>query len=322
MRREFQVKTRTTLPVSKFLELGAEPLGKTIQNDIYLGGKNMWRIREEGSQQILTQKGQLLGSRSCIKEVAEITIGSVEVKNLIRQRGIVCVIDKTRTLFLLQDCVISIDVVEHLGCFMEFRASNEDKIFNVLSTLGISESEVISESYLDLMTKQGLPPWLFFLLRIHRHIGELSFGITSGIMTSMGILVGMTSANSGKFSIIAAISVIGAADSLSDSFGIYLSKLAERGCSKKKAIRSAVSTLVGKAGFALTLILVILFFPPDISLEIGICWGLLLLTLFNTELAIVSQESVPKALFQNISLAIAIILISYVVGNFVGSMEP
>jgi len=57
----------------------------------------------------------------------------------------------------------------------------------------------------------------------------LGFGITSAIITTLGIIVGTHAGTDIKHAVIAAILVIALADSLSDAMGVYFSEKAKSG---------------------------------------------------------------------------------------------
>lgn len=55
-------------------------------------------------------------------------------------------------------------------------------------------------------------------------LGGMSFGISGGVITTLGMIVGLDQATSSKTAVIAAILTIAIADSLSDALGMHLSE--------------------------------------------------------------------------------------------------
>jgi VIT1/CCC1 family predicted Fe2+/Mn2+ transporter len=170
------------------------------------------------------------------------------------------------------------------------------------------------------MKSKNLPKWIQSLLRVHEKIGELSFGITSGILTTIGLMTGVNAATSSQLSVVAAIASIAVADSLSDAFGMYMSKVSERGNDSGAAVRYAAGTLVGKFIFPLTFIVPIFLFPLEIGIAIDLVWGGIALALLSAEQAIVSQSSVIKTVGRNLLLAAVIVILSAIVGSIVSGM--
>lgn len=319
MRHELQIKVEGAVDLSLLLSIGAEPLGQVLQKDIYLSGENTWRVREENGQYLFARKGHDIGKKARVKEIAEKVVSKVEADRLIRERGVRVVVCKTRTLFRLNESVIAIDDVEHLGEFVEIRSTDEQGLFRVLEVLGLRESEAIKESYLDMMLSEALPSWLQAMIRFHDRVGELIFGITSGVLTTVGLLVGMNAATESRLAVVAGILVIAMADSLSDSFGMYLSKLGERGSTPTVALRFALGTFVGKFLFPLTFVLPLLLpcFSLSTAVIVDLVWGATALCLLSAEQALVGQKSVFGTIARNVGLAIVIVCLSAAIGTIV-----
>ena len=52
-----------------------------------------------------------------------------------------------------------------------------------------------------------------------------SFGITSGIITTLGLMVGLNSSTNSKVAVIGGILIIAIADAFSDALGIHISRV-------------------------------------------------------------------------------------------------
>lgn len=322
-RKECQVKFSGEVGFSLLIELGAELLGRSSQKDIYLclPGRTR-RIRIEGDKYIiLTEKGNDIGGRARLKEVAETIISKAQADKMMKECREQILVCKNRTLFQMGKSLIAIDEVEHLGNFVEVRASNEEEIFRIVEILGFNEKEVIRDGYFEMMKSKNLPKWIQLLTRVHEKIGELSFGITSGILTTLGLMTGVNAATSSQLSVIAAIASIAVADSFSDAFGMYMSKVSERGNDNGAAIRYAAGTLAGKFIFPLTFIVPVFLFPLGIGIAIDLVWGGIALALLSAEQAIVSQASILRTVGRNLSLAVAIIILSMMVGSIVSGVS-
>lgn len=234
-----------------------------------------------------------------------------------RIHGIRVVVCKNRTLYRFHEVVIACDDVEHLGVFIELRASSEKALFDVITLLNLENEILVKESYFDLMCDKKLPEWFQMVLRFHEKIGEFVFGITSGILTTSGLLVGVNSATESRIAVIATIATIAIADSFSDAFGMYLSKVSERGICKGVALRYACGTLVGKFIFPITFIIPILLCQLGVGVAIDLLWGVFGLTLLSIEQAIVVRESAWSAIVRNVGLAVIIVTMSLFVGRFI-----
>ena len=58
------------------------------------------------------------------------------------------------------------------------------------------------------------------------YLQGLYFGIISGTITTLGLIIGLRSGTMSKLAIIAGILAISISDTLSDAFGLYISKKA------------------------------------------------------------------------------------------------
>jgi hypothetical protein len=74
----------------------------------------------------------------------------------------------------------------------------------------------------------------------------MGFGLSSAIITTLGIIVGTHSTTDLKHAVIGAILVVAFADSLADSLGVYFSEIAREKCKKIEAFVSAISAFFTK----------------------------------------------------------------------------
>lgn len=314
MRNEYQIKIAEELDPARLIDLGAEPLGSVTQKDTYLCCDNTLRIREEGGQFFYTEKSFDKGRNVSLKDVADRIISKDEALTVEKRSGIKAIVCKTRELYRIGDVIIALDDVEHLGSFFEIRSSSEESIFQMMEQLGFSKNDLIRESYLDMIVAKSLPKYVQLILRFHDKVGELAFGITSGILTTVGLLTGINSATSSRLAVISSIAVIAMADSMSDAYGMYMSKISERGNSRKAAMRYALGTLAGKFFFPFTFILPVIVFPLSLGVWIDLAWGAVALALLSAENAIVYQKPVKIVIARNLGLATLIVLASSSVG--------
>jgi predicted adenylyl cyclase CyaB len=318
---ECQIKVEGTLDLSALLQRGGELLGQGVQKDTYLAGQHTLRIREDKGQIVLTRKEEDVGETVRVKGVSSQLLSPAEANQLIKHRGVRVVVCKQRTWVRLDDAVIRLDDVEHLGHFIEISARDEVSLLKTLSALGIDRGRLIKQSYLDLMIARSLPPWVQLVLRFHDRVGELTFGITSGILTTVGVLVGVIMATSSQLSVIAAIVSIAIADSCSDAFGMYMAKLSERGASPRQALRYALATLAGKACLPLTFLVPLLTLPLGLAAWLDLAWGALALALLSAEQAVVDQQPIGRRVARNLGLALLIIVNSLLAGALVARLR-
>lgn len=145
----------------------------------------------------------------------------------------------------------------------------------------------------------------------------LSFGLTSGIITTLGLIVGLNSGTHSKVVILSGIFIIAIADSLSDAFGIHVSEESVKNNSRTHVWQATFATFISKFVFALTFIIPILLFSLQTAIIISIVWGLLLIGLFSY---FIGENKKAKVIAEHLAMAIVVIIITHFVGRFVDSL--
>lgn len=148
-------------------------------------------------------------------------------------------------------------------------------------------------------------------------IKGLGFGLTSGVITTLGIIVGLHSGTHSQLAVIGGIVVLAIADALSDALGIHVSEEAEKEHTTKEIWEATFYTFLSKFAFALT------FVPPMIFLEIltaifvSIGWGLFLIVILSFYTAKSQGKNVYKTITEHILLAVVVIILAHLVGDLI-----
>jgi len=146
-----------------------------------------------------------------------------------------------------------------------------------------------------------------------------SFGLTSGIITTLGLMVGLHSSTGSNKVIIGAILVIAVADALSDSLGIHISEESENHHTEKEVWQSTIATFISKFVFALTFIIPILLFPLLTAIIVSVVWGLSLISIFSYYIAKKQKIKPYKIITEHLIIAIFVIVITHYIGEFVAA---
>ena len=113
----------------------------------------------------------------------------------------------------------------------------------------------------------------------------LSFGITSGVITTLGLMVGLHSGTHSKLVVIGGIFTIAIADAFSDALGIHISEEAENRHTTREIWESTIATFLSKFVFTLTFIVPVLLFTLATAIILSVIWGLSLLAIFSFHIA-------------------------------------
>ena len=144
-----------------------------------------------------------------------------------------------------------------------------------------------------------------------------SFGLTSGIITTLGLMVGLNAGTGSKLAVIGGILTIAIADAFSDALGIHISEESENRHTTKEIWASTLSTFLAKFIFALSFIVPVLAFSLPRAILISIAWGLLLLCAFSYKIAREQQKSAWNVVAEHLMIAFAVIIATYLVGTWV-----
>ncbi len=144
-----------------------------------------------------------------------------------------------------------------------------------------------------------------------------SFGLTSGIITTLGMMVGLHSSVGSRLVVLGGILSIAIADSFSDALGIHVSEEADNQKTNKEVWAATIATFISKIGFSSTFIIPILIFELTTAIWISIIYGLFLLSALSWFIA-KSQKAKPyRVIAEHLLIAITVIIITHYVGNLI-----
>lgn len=144
-----------------------------------------------------------------------------------------------------------------------------------------------------------------------------SFGITSGIITTLGLLVGLSSGTNSKLAVIGGILTIAIADSLSDALGIHISEESENRHSHREIWESTFSTFFCKFMVAISFVIPVLFFDLSYATLICVFWGFSLLCVFSYLIAKNNKDRVARVVSEHLAIGILVIVLAHYVGVLV-----
>lgn len=145
----------------------------------------------------------------------------------------------------------------------------------------------------------------------------LSFGLTSGVITTLGLLVGLSSGTNSKIAVMGGILAIAIADAFSDSLGIHITEEAKDTHTFKEVWESTIATFLFKFITAITFIVPVLLLELSIAVIASIIWGMFLLALFSFYIAKDREISSWKVVGEHVTIGLIVVLISHYVGEWV-----
>lgn len=146
-----------------------------------------------------------------------------------------------------------------------------------------------------------------------------SFGLTSGIITTLGLIVGLNEGTSSRVAILGGILTIAIADAFSDAFGILTSQEAENH-TIKQAIYAMVSTFLAKFIFALSFIIPVVLFELPVAMLVSIIWAYAALTGLAILLSQVEKKPLPKIVISHWVITTVVIIATYISGKMIATL--
>jgi len=144
-----------------------------------------------------------------------------------------------------------------------------------------------------------------------------SFGLTSGIITTLGLMVGLSAGTHSKLAVIGGILTIAIADAFSDALGIHVSEESENRHTNKQIWVSTLATFFSKFFFALIFLMPVLLFNLSTAIAVSIALGLAVLCIFSWRMARKQGKRPWKVVAEHLTIVLIVIMTTYFVGSWV-----
>lgn len=144
-----------------------------------------------------------------------------------------------------------------------------------------------------------------------------SFGTTSGIITTLGLMAGLHSGTHSELAVLGGILTIAVADAFSDALGMHISEESESVHSEKEIWQSTLSTFLAKFVVAMTFVIPVLLLDLSTAMWVSVVWGLLLLSVLNFNIARMQKVKPWRIVGEHLVIAVAVIIITHYVGDWI-----
>ena len=146
-----------------------------------------------------------------------------------------------------------------------------------------------------------------------------SFGLPSGIVTTLGLMVGLNSITQSRLVVIGGILTIALADSFSDAMGMHFAQESDNTLTHIDVWKSTLFTLLSKFIFSSIFIIPVLFLCLHKAILISILVGLFLIFVISLILARKRNDNPLKVITEHIAITIFVIFITHHIGEFVSN---
>lgn len=147
-----------------------------------------------------------------------------------------------------------------------------------------------------------------------------SFGLTSGVITTLGLIVGLHSSTHSKLVVISGVLIIAIADAFSDALGIHISEESENKHTEKEIWASTLSTFFTKFIFALSFVIPVILFPLSTAIIISVIWGLFIISIFSFKIASEQKKNPLIVVLEHLIISIIVIATTHYVGDWVNTL--
>jgi vacuolar iron transporter family protein len=145
-----------------------------------------------------------------------------------------------------------------------------------------------------------------------------SFGLTSGIITTLGLMVGLHSGTHSRLAVIGGILTIAIADAFSDALGIHISEESENKHTHSEIWAATISTFSSKFFSTLLFLVPVLLFELVTAIIVSVLAGLLLVGVFSFYIAKSQKVNPWFSVMEHIIIGLVVIVLTHYAGDWIG----
>jgi len=147
----------------------------------------------------------------------------------------------------------------------------------------------------------------------------LFFGATSGVITTIGLIVGLNAGTQSITAVLGGILVIAVADAMSDALGIHLAEEADPNTDHGHVWAATIMTFLTKFVFSISFAVPLLLLPLTTAVMVSVVWGLLVIVVLSYFLARSQDESPLYIIGEHLGIAILVLVFSHYIGVWVAA---
>jgi len=148
----------------------------------------------------------------------------------------------------------------------------------------------------------------------------VAFGLTSAVITTLGLMVGLHSGTHSKIVILAGILTIAIADAFSDALGIHVSEEADNTHTAKQIWAATVVTFLTKFLVAMTFVVPVFLLSLSTAIVVNLIWGMFILSFLSYIIAKSQGKPSWKIIGEHLLIAIVVIAVTHCVGDWIGKI--
>jgi len=147
-----------------------------------------------------------------------------------------------------------------------------------------------------------------------------SFGLTSGIITTLGLMIGLNSGTNSKIAVLGGILTIAIADSFSDAMGIHVSEESEEVHTDREIWESTLCTFFVKFIVASSFIIPVIFLNLTNAMIFSLIYGFSLLGIFSYKMAIKQNKKISYVVLEHILVGMLVVFLAHFSGVLISNI--
>lgn len=160
------------------------------------------------------------------------------------------------------------------------------------------------------------------MIRANPAVSGIFFGLSSGVITLLGLMTGLSASTHSSTAVLGGIIVIAIADSLSDAFGMHISKESEHDSSEREVWVITLATFSSKMLMTISFVVPHLLLPLQLAIYASIGWGLLALTLLSLFIGRSQQRPALPIIAEHVAMALLVVVLTHAIGSLIGQWFP
>lgn len=140
------------------------------------------------------------------------------------------------------------------------------------------------------------------------------FGATSGVITTLGLIVGLNAGTESLVAVIGGILIIAVADAMSDALGIHLALESDSTTSNQEVWTATFTTFLAKFATAVTFAIPFLLIELDAAILVSVGWGYLIIAVLSYRLATAQGQKPAAVIAEHVAIATFVIIASHAIG--------
>lgn len=144
-----------------------------------------------------------------------------------------------------------------------------------------------------------------------------SFGLTSGVITTLGLIVGLYAGTRSTLAVVGGIFTVAVADALSDALGMHVHEESENQHTPQQIWAATGATFITKLLTSLSFLVPLLTLELRPAVAVSVVWAFALLAWLSYRLAVAQGASPWRAIAEHLTIAVVVVVITHLVGAWV-----